>query len=248
MARKKKEKKILDTYDFKTFQKELKRQLTNNVTVNIVLSPIYFLICLYILYFEYHIPLYQSFYKSSLIYSFGSTLIYIYASHFYQPDLDVYMNRPGMGHFPLGKTISNFRLGRFFKWLLYPVNRIWYHLWTPYARIFTHRGVSHYPFISTMLRALYLYFWYIIIAKIFGFLGIPLGKLTYIEYWLKNFFIKNDFFYFILLNFPIYISDIAHFTVDYWDSVKRGVSFCPPKIQKGLMYQIYLLLKGGNDL
>lgn len=253
----------LDTYDFKIFQKEIKKQLSNNVTVNVVMSPLYFILICAILVTEYNMPIIakvESFSftfsviatiikGSAITYSILSTIVYLYASHFYQPDLDVYSNRPGMGHFPLGKTIGIFRIGRFLKWVCYPINRIWYHLWTPFARLFTHRGVTHIPIISTILRALYLYFWFFLLKSIILLVMDVPAPLLFVESWLKNFFLKGDFFSFMLLNFPIYISDVAHIAVDYWDSVKRGISFCPPKLPKGIMYQIYLILiKGGKDL
>lgn len=250
---KKKRKKLntnrFNTYDFEKFRKNIKNDLTDNVKVNVILSPLYFIGIFLFIKTEYsHLPLFSTNNESILLYSFISTFVYIYASHYFQPDLDVYSNRPGMGHFPLGKKIGFFRLGRFFKWLFFPINRIWYHMWTPYARLFTHRGITHWPILSTIIRVSYLLCIFLILKSFVDFLGFENKLLNLIIYWLKNFFLKFDFFYFILFNFPIYISDLAHIIVDYRDSSRKGISFCSPKLPRGILYQIYDTIKGGKSL
>ena len=36
------------------------------------------------------------------------------------------------------------------------IGRVWLWLWYPYARMFRHRGVSHWPVVGTLTRAAYL--------------------------------------------------------------------------------------------
>lgn len=317
-------KEKLKTYDWETYKKELKRSLSNNVEVNEVLSPIYFILILFLLKYYYNvIPLWNGFFHISLIHlSFLSTVIYVYSSNFFQPDLDVLINRPGMNHFPLGKWVDKtppfnnmlmffgleknaffikikdifnniWRFIRFLKWLFYPINVVWYYMWQPYASLLTHRGLGHIPIISTIIRA-YVLMFYLFILKViifsisfyllpyinfvipilkwhinFGdnfidFLNISIKNLrnfmhisefgykiihflSYFDYWLKNFFIKGNFLSFLILNFPIYTADVAHIAVDYYDSVKRGTSFCPPKIPRGLIYRTYKFFVGGKQ-
>jgi len=79
--------------------------INNNVYVNWVLSPLYFLVIFLVLKKIYHLKsgLYVG---SAEYYSFLSTLVYVYASKFFQPDLDHHMNRPGKGSFPIPQELE----------------------------------------------------------------------------------------------------------------------------------------------
>ena len=37
--------------------------------------------------------------------------------------------------------------------------RLWVAYWAPYGQLFTHRGISHVPFLGTLTRALYALWW-----------------------------------------------------------------------------------------
>ena len=231
--------------DWKEHKKKLGKELTDNVQVNVMLSPIYFAINCWILVHEFHRPLLEPFFSSAVFFSFFSTLAYMYASHYFQPDLDIHVTRPGMGHFPVGRTVGAWKLGRFLKWILWPVNRAWYYLWHPYGKLLTHRGIGHYPVLGVWLRVGYLMgaLWFIKSALA----PTPYGVYLYpVERWLRAFFPGSpDFlgFYFFLWCFPVYLSDFFHWLVDYYDSARKGLSFCPPKIPRGLLAKIWEGLK-----
>lgn len=63
------------------------------------------------------------------------------------PDLDV-----DDGYY--GLHVLRRTLGPFSSWL-------WRTIWSPYAKVMSHRSyLSHFPVLSTILRVVYLYFWY----------------------------------------------------------------------------------------
>lgn len=213
--------------------------LTDNVRANELLSPLYFFITYIILnnnQFSWDFLVFQ--------YSFFSTLTYIYASNYFQPDLDIHHSRPGMGHFPLGRWVGEYRFGRALKMMVYPINRLWYWLWHPFGATFTHRGVGHWPVIGVWLRVGYLWLWAMFFQGIFQGLNFLEGfKYTiYIKHFLEMFYPWGEGFgtkYWFLFCFPVYLSDSIHILVDYIDSVKRGFSFCPPKIPRGWIAKNY---------
>jgi len=220
--------------------------LTDNVLANKVVAPFLFVIMTNFIHFHYSIPYLSetdpfAYGSSSIAAGFYFTVIYLYASQFYQPDLDVNGKRPGMTHFPLGFTIGRWNWGRFLKWCFYPITVAWYKLWTPYAKILTHRGIGHYPVLGVWLRAWYLLFWVFILKFLLYLFYIDHSSIKFIshlETWLKSFFPWDKNFgniEFFIMNFSIYTSDFIHWSVDYWDSMKRGLSFCPPKIPRGLL-------------
>lgn len=259
-----------------------KDALSDNVLANKAISPFVFVGIVAFFYFSVKIPMISS--SSSIFYgSIGSgfifILIYLYASSYFQPDLDVSGNRPGMTHFPTGLWIRKYRIGRFFKWFFntsvysllneslpflkklkkykkikisfipfnvihplrivflildFSVTSCWYHLWTPYASLLTHRGIGHWPIVGVYLRIIYLK---VIIYPIEFFFEIP-----YLSNYLNMFFPNSESFlsyYWITLCLPVFLSDCIHIFVDYIDAFKRGVSFCPKGIPRGLIYQIF---------
>ena len=182
---------------------------TDNVRFNIKFSIIYlFLVLLYL-------PLNLWFY--SLISSF----IFIFSSAFFQPDLDLDNKRPGYSSFPLGNKLKNTNYGEKIFFILLPLNKLWHYLWAPYGFLMTHRGISHYPIVGTLTRIGYLY----LIALFINFFI----KLDF--YLLDLFFSKNfipnekNHIQWVIICLPIFLSDIIHFLVDFYDSIKNGTRF-----------------------
>lgn len=210
------------------------KDLTNNVKANKFLAPFVFLgVFLYVhfhaelIIFSPEAPYYGAFSVSCLF-----TFVYMYASEYFQPDLD-HHSRPGTSHFPMGKWISYWRMGRFLKWLTKPINLLWNYFWTPFATMFTHRGIAHWPIISVYLRILYIYIVFYPINYFY-----PNNP---INYWIHLFFPWNNNFMnldWVIFCFPIFLSDIIHILVDYIDSVKRGMPFCPSRIPRGFFASI----------
>lgn len=208
--------------------------LTNNVKANKFLSPFIFLTIFLYTHFHKNIIMFspEAPYYGSFSISFLFTIIYMYSSEYFQPDLD-HHSRPGTSHFPLGKWIAYWRFGRFLKWLTKPINLLWNWMWTPFATLFTHRGIAHWPIVSVLLRILYIYI-----------LFLPLNYFfpnNILNYWIHLFFPWNEGFMsldWIIFCLPIFISDLIHIIVDYIDSVKRGMPFCPNRIPRGLIANI----------
>jgi uncharacterized metal-binding protein len=223
-----------------------KNALTDNVKFNEMLAPLYFVLMVLFLDQNYKMNMIQDFFRSSIFYSFVSTLVYVFATNYFQPDLDVKTNRPGMGHFPMGRWFGNFKFGRFIKWFLYPVNRAWYWLWHPYGYVLTHRGAGHWPIWGVWLRVGYLLLWITALNLILNIIN-PALSISFLQNWLLSFYPWNKNFgnfYFILFCFPIYLSDTVHIAVDYYDAVKRQMSFCPPRIPRGLLMKLINTIRG----
>lgn len=214
--------------------------LTNNVEANKVVSPIVFILVFNYAQTTLRLPAFGSLYPyyGAIGYSSLFTFIYLYTSHFFQPDLDVYGSRPGMKYFPLGKKVGLFQLGRYLQWVFYPITRGWFHLWTPYAFFATHRGITHWPILSTWFRVGYLLLLAILIKSIINFVGIDIPLINLIIDWAHSFYpwmVKGDFFSakFILYCLPVYLTDFVHILVDYIDSFLKGTAYCDPKIRRG---------------
>lgn len=216
--------------------KKKKTELIDNVRANEILSPLYFLIA----YFTMNGSI--SWNASVFEYTLLSSLIYVYASNYFQPDLDIHHSRPGMGYFPLGRWIGAYSIGRFLRAAFYPINRLWYWLWHPFGYMFTHRGITHWPVIGVWLRVGYLWLWAVFFEGIINILGIDTPYINYVKFWIEAFFPWNAAFgsnFWFLFCFPIYLSDGIHILVDYLESVKRGYSFCPPKIPRGFLAKLF---------
>lgn len=228
-------------------QKDKKDKLTDNVRFNENFSPIYFLIILLLLRFEFNLNWITPFFTSATFYAFTSTLLYLFVSNYFQPDLDIMNARPGMGHFPLGRWAGGFKIGRFLKFIVYPINRAWYWMWHPYAKLLTHRGAGHWPIWGVWIRVGYLWLIFTIISFILSKISISTANISFIETWLKSFFPWDKNFAtlrFLLFCFPIYLADTVHICVDFYDSKKRSMSFCPPKIPRGLITKLINTLRG----
>lgn len=228
-------------------EKYNKNDLTDNVKFNERFSPIYFLLLVYILHTYFNLNIITNFFSSAVFYSSISTLLYLFSSNYFQPDLDIMTNRPGMGHFPLGRWIGSYKIGRVLKMFLYPINRLWYWLWHPYGKLLTHRGVGHWPVIGVWLRVSYLIFWLWIIKYFLIKINISDSNIMFIYNWLLSFFPwdKNfGNFNFLLFCFPIYLSDMVHIGVDFYDSWNNQRSFCPPKIPRGLIMKTINTIRG----
>lgn len=232
-------------------KKKRTKELRNNVLYNERFSPVYCILIIAYLHYEMGIPFFSQSNTGAVGLGFLSTLMYLFASNYFQPDLDVLNNRPGMGHFPIGRWSQHWKIGRFFRWFLYPLNRFWYYLWQPYASLLTHRGAGHIPIWGVWIRVAYLLFWTIIFNKAFLYFGIKLDYLIIFIDFLKSFYPWSENFLnltWVLFCFPIYFSDIVHIVVDYKDSHDVGYSFCPPEIPRGLITKTIRFLKGEEKL
>jgi uncharacterized metal-binding protein len=232
----------------KIFDSETK--LTSNVAINKLLSPIYFGAMLWFLSAAKKIPMFGgsgSFFLSAFFLSFISTFFYIWCSYFFQPDLDVRMNRPGMNTFPFGSVVMNLNIGFLLTPIQFIIGKSWYYFWQPYARLCTHRGVSHWPIVSVWYRITYILLWLWTFELILKALGIHVPNfLLTLDYWGKSFYPWSKSFgslTWIIFCLPIFITDIAHEVIDYMDSRRKGISYCPPQIVRGLFSQIYNFLK-----
>lgn len=213
--------------------------LTDNVKANKLIAPFVFVGVFALLNIKMGIPIFSDSapYYGSLSASGIFVFFYMYCSDYFQPDLDVYGSRPGMTHFPLGKWILYYGWARSLKYLLTPLTKAWYHLWTPYAFLFTHRGITHYPIMSTWFRVAYL----IVIVGTLDFVAQKiLGRefFNVVLYWLRMFFPWDDNFLslnWIIWCLPVYLTDFVHIMVDYFDAVKRGMPFCPDRIPRGFI-------------
>ncbi len=219
-------------------------QLTDNVKANRVFAPFVFLGVFYYSNSILKLPFFGQLYPywGSLGYSVLFVSIYLYSSVYFQPDLDVYGARPGMTHFPVGRWISAFRVGRFIKWLLQPVTKAWYKLWSPYAFLFTHRGITHWPVFSTLFRVGYLLLIFLIIKNVLLMIGLNYIILNKIINYFKLFYPFHPDFLgknWILFCLPIYLCDFVHIAVDYIDAVKRGIPYCSPRIPRGFFASIW---------
>lgn len=216
----------------------------NNVTVNYLLSPVYFFAIYQILTVYYEMP---SFSKKiplggAIPLSFYSTLFYCWCSAFFQPDLDQEFHRPGKHSFPFGSFVLNFDAGRFLRAISYPVNRFWYYLWAPFGKLFTHRGAVHWPIIGVWLRVIYLYAWYIFLEGLLMRLNLYSPQIQILEYWFKAFFPWTPNFGtigFYVFCLPVFMADFFHSAVDLVESYKKGVSFCPQQMKRGILIEIF---------
>jgi len=225
----------------------------SNVKINLYLTPVNYIV-VYLLSLNYSVGIKSEWitdpHHATAIFS---CLVYIWASRFFQPDLDQHPNRPGKGSFPFGKTVTNAVIAFFnvilrgavkrsqSKYLatlsvygpIAPLSLLWFHLWTPYALLLTHRGLSHWPIIGTLSRVGYLHLTLIVIQAVLQ------TEFPQVELFIKRFYfwkgVSPEFF---LLCAPVYISDILHSSGDMVESMVKGYSFCPPAIKGGLISKI----------
>lgn len=230
-----------------------KNDLVNNVMASRVLAPFIFMITLFTSLVN-GMPLFSpyNFYSGAVPFSVVFILIYLYANSYFQPDLDNH-NIPGRSHFPHGNWIRSYKLGRFLRWLLIPINRLWFHMWQPFASLFTHRGVIHYPIIGVVLRVAYIQLIIFIIFSItYGlnyitsYFSISLNEILFYQYKVLkslNFIyplpsnISN--IYWLMISLPIYISDLTHIGVDFYEAQSNLKPFCHKNQPRGLLVKIY---------
>lgn len=221
------------------------KSLTDNKRANNFISPFILIGLITYQYFNMKIPLFSqdSYFYGAVGSSFLFVVIYLYSSEFYQPDLD-HIKRPGEKHFPLGRTIAYWSFGRFLKKIFMPITIAWNKLWIPYMILFTHRGFfSHYPIISTITRTAYLY---LIVFSINKTLYLFNLNIDIVESYLYAFFPWSKSFWsyhWFILCFPVYLTDLVHVFVDYTDSLKKGLPYCPERLPRGLVFKIYTSFK-----
>jgi hypothetical protein len=151
---------------------------------------------------------------------------FLACSWWLNPDLDVSQGyRPGHHSFPFGhlrlfisrsfpKTWLRSLITHVLRLLHLPLNFVWRIFWYPFALLFTHRGVVHWPFIGTILKSLYI--------------ALPLAF-----YWEDWSYSRRLFIIYLSSNFFwIWVfSDAVHIVGDAWDSKRRGSKrFVPPAI------------------
>lgn len=223
--------------------------LVNNITVNWLLSPLYFIFIVSYLEIKYpHVQIFsrEANFFGKLPLALFSTWFYCYASTFFQPDLDGSW-RPGDRGFPLGKWSLKYPIGNTLMTILRPVNRIWFYFWELYSRLITHRGISHWPIIGVWSRVFYilLHVWLAVyIMDYFQLMLVPLRSfLLVIESWCRSFFPWNAEFGsagFYLLTLPVFVSDIAHSLVDYIEAKAKGKTFVPSLAKRGWLYKLFV--------
>lgn len=222
----------------------------SNVTINHYLIPIYFLIALAMLVNVYGMPLKSPpEERGALVWAFYSCFFYYWTSMFFQPDLDIPVNRPGMYTFPIKikKSLRRLPFFNILHLLTAPIRAIWYIIWEPMAVMFTHRGALHWPIVGVWLRV----GWILLILKsITAWMIItditPGYIMAVMEYWCRSFYPWNAEFggrIFILFAFPVYISDIFHSLFDLLESRKKGAAFCSPIHRRGLLITIAKAIK-----
>lgn len=221
----------------------------SNIAVNYLISPLYFLFIYTLLHYFYKIPNYSS--KGILSGSMGlsvvSTVFFCYVSAYFQPDLDVPINRPGKGSFPVGHFVLGLPGGKILRFLVWPLNRIWYYIWHPFAALFTHRGAVHWPIVGVWLRVGWLYLVFLFTKNMYQMLGANPGfEFVYFLKWLKAFFPWSKEFGsagFFLFCFPVFLSDITHSLVDFLESHQKGLPFCNKNHNRGILIRSFRVLR-----
>lgn len=217
----------------------------NNPLFNVILSPL----ALFIAYFCYK-PQYTTFERGESFIFF--LVVYIYASYFFQPDLDHPVNRPGKGYFPVGVRMTRWterlveatvgvllpfrfakKASKVVPWVISSFAQIWNMYWAPYSLLFTHRGLPHWPIVGTLTRVYYLFLPYITLKHFFGI------KYEMIDNVINSFHIWTPSNLFFTIALPVFISDIIHSGVDLVESVVKGYNFCPPRIPRGILAKLF---------
>jgi hypothetical protein len=220
----------------------------DNVLVNRILSPVIILLYLYI--YKFYLDI-----EKPIHHAFISLFVYYFCSRFFQPDLDNTPHRPGKYSFPLSidfitnlSKVVKFTLkligirinrGKMIEGVLLiirPISLVWYILWEPYALLFTHRGLSHFPIIGTYTRIIYLS----LILKLIDF-GLDLdvsALLSHAYLWPEGFsFLGNSYSFdlkiWIIWFSPIFLGDIIHSLFDLIEAKGKGNSFVPSKAEPG---------------
>lgn len=218
----------------------------SNVKINLLMTPLAIGVFSYFGKMHLHKTVGIGNYSLSS-YLLLTTILYMWCSRFFQPDLDHDDNRPGKGSFPIGVTpIKGIR--SLLRILIYPLfkkdasdyayylsfgpmiamSTIWNYFWAPYAFVLTHRGLSHWPIIGTMTRIWYLQFFFSTVAVLLGTEFIELNKVfDGFSFWKQ----VNEYTYYVAI--PIYTSDLFHSFGDLVESKIKGFSFCPPGIRRG---------------
>jgi uncharacterized metal-binding protein len=229
--------------------------LTDNVIANRLANPFIFVITSTIFFYEYNKTVTESLINSGIL-----ILVYNFYSTYFQPDLDQ-KNIRGEKTFPLGfllplKSTTVFLNTTMFKGMnkqymqfIYSMQTgfnfiklptLWKKIWSPFAELLTHRGVNHWPLIGLWLRVYY------IILCIFPFLYIfdlyfKIPIFTSVYNVLEGFLPTYDNIFsekWLIYYFPAYLGDIIHIFVDYIDSRRKGIPFCPTGIPRGKIMQL----------
>lgn len=186
-------------------------------------------------------------------------LAYFIGSLWLSPDLDCKKFRPGHHTFPLGHlkralgTKSSILQPL---WLLHgAVNACWRMYWAPFAAVFTHRGVVHWPIIGTSLKVVYILLTlvYPLTLAISLFLGsrgeyalldlVKAAPSSVASMGPSEFFweVVSAVFQFRWVQLFLIgwaTADIAHSAGDLYDSLRRGKPFCSQRNAPGLLRRV----------
>ncbi len=121
----------------------------------------------------------------------GFSTGYLVGTFFLTPDNDIYHSLPN----------KRWKILRF--------------LWKPYTKIFSHRGISHYPIIGTVTRLVYLITVFLILFSIFYFILInayPESKKFFSQIMIDYSYLSSPFFISFLIG--LFLSEIIHILTD----------------------------------
>jgi uncharacterized metal-binding protein len=148
--------------------------------------------------------------------------------------------------FPFGSSIMNSPIGLMILPFQKVLAKTWYYLWHPYALFFTHRGITHWPIISTYIRVFYLQLWIFLLLLLTSILSIQNDLIVKINLFLNLFYPSSQFFLkpiWIIFCLPVFLVDIFHEFIDFVDSKRKGLSYCPPQIPRGYLSNFIELVK-----
>lgn len=87
----------------------------------------------------------------------------------------------------------------------------WGLMWWPYQKLVKHRSwVSHSPLVSTVIRLLYMLFWFCLIVLVGNLIG-----LFYVNLGAVFWFVADNFEFFATLFFCWVVQDLVHLWLDF---------------------------------
>ena len=127
---------------------------------------------------------------------------YVVGTFFLSPDLDLHFSKPS-------------QRWKFLKFL-----------WLPFWIFSRHRGVTHVPFLGTLVKLFYLtfilFFLYFIVLGIFSLLGfIPKEVLSLDPFKLLSEFLRSEKGFFFVLG--LIVADLMHIILDWITSLLKRI-------------------------
>lgn len=230
------------------FKKKVIDYCEDNVRVNWTLTPLYVLVAAVTIKSRTSLPLFALWSPLDSVagVTIIGTVVYVYVSKFFQPDLDHPEMRPGMSCFPLFPSWYKGKRGEVLRFIFKPISFVWDSMWGAFARFFTHRGAVHWPVWGVWLRVSWLILFYysfqFILMMTFG----DVFSIPYFANWLLSFFpwdrgFESVFFY--AFCFPVYLSDVFHSLGDFVGSRLKGLPFLNNNQKRGLIHNSSLKWK-----